>query len=132
MPYLRGHHLICLQFFQGEGYDEAFIKNLKELLNKIEQEGIKITKGSDEVCKSCPHLKNNKCEYNQNSDKKVKEQDEIALKLLNIEESKLLKWDDIKQKLPEVFSEWYKRCCSDCDWLKVCESDPYFRSLKGK
>lgn len=132
MPNLRGHHLICLHFFQGKGYDENFIKNLKELLDKIKQEGVRIIKGADEVCKSCPHLKENRCEYKQESDKKIREQDEIALELLDFKEGDLLKWEDIKQKLPETFSQWYKKFCSDCDWLKVCESNPYFQSLKSE
>ena len=51
---LRGHHLICLNFFKGEGYDEVFIKNLEKILSKMEKENIKVVEDFDDVCKSCP------------------------------------------------------------------------------
>ena len=32
MAKLRGHHLICLHFYEGEGYDEPFIKSLEKVI----------------------------------------------------------------------------------------------------
>jgi hypothetical protein len=29
---LRGHHLICLQFFKGEGYSKIFVENAKQIV----------------------------------------------------------------------------------------------------
>lgn len=130
MPALRGHHLICLNFFQGEGYDEVFIKNLKEILSKVEQESIRITEGIDDVCKSCPYFKNNRCEYEEGADEEIRRQDEMALRLLNIQVGELINWEEIKKRLPEIFSQWYEKYCYDCDWLNVCENNHYFQSLK--
>ena len=28
---LRGHHLICLQFYRGEGYSGGFVSNLQRV-----------------------------------------------------------------------------------------------------
>jgi len=44
---LRGHHLICLNFFRGEGYSEDFIKNIYSVMKK---EKVEIVKGADDVC----------------------------------------------------------------------------------
>lgn len=132
MPVLRGHHLICLHFFHGEGYDEAFVRNLKEVLKKIEQEGVKITDGADDVCKGCPYLKNSRCEYDEDADEEVKEMDEAALRLLNVRRDAILEWNDIKSKLPEIFSLWYANYCYDCDWLKTCKDNLDFQRLKRR
>lgn len=70
MSLLRGHHLICLHFFHGEGYSEAFVRNLKEVLKRAEEE-VKVTDGADDVCRACPYLKNNRCEYDEGEDEEV-------------------------------------------------------------
>lgn len=129
---LRGHHLICLNFFQGKGYDEIFIKNLEKCLNEIQKKEIKIIKGPDDVCKSCPHLKKNRCKYKKGIDKNIRKQDEMALRLLAIKEGDLIKWEDVKQKLPEIFLKWYENYCYNCHWLEVCRNHPYFQILKNK
>jgi hypothetical protein len=126
---LRGHHLICLNFFKGEGYDEVFIKNLKEILGKMEKENIKVVEGFDDICKSCPYLKDGKCQYEEGAEEKIREQDKVALELLKIKEGEIVKWEEIKNKLLEVFSQWYERYCYDCDWLKVCETHQLFQDL---
>jgi len=54
MVILRGHHLICINFFSGKGYDEVFVDNLKGIMKGIDTEVIRITEGPDDVCKSCP------------------------------------------------------------------------------
>lgn len=132
MPVLRGHHLICLHFFQGKGYDETFVRNLREVLEKVEQKGVKITDGVDDVCRSCPYLKNNRCEYDEEADEVVKEMDETALRLLNVRRDTLVGWNDIKSKLSEIFPIWYANYCYDCDWLKTCEDNQEFQRLKKR
>jgi hypothetical protein len=126
---LRGHHLICLNFFKGEGYDELFVKNLEEILSKIEKEYIKVIEGFDDVCKSCPYLKDGKCQYEEGAEEKIREQDKVALDLLNIKEGKIITWEEIKNKLSEVFSQWYEKYCYTCDWLRTCETHQLFQNL---
>jgi len=48
---LRGHHLICLNFFRGEGYSDDFIRNIYEVLKK---EKVEILAGPDEICLKMP------------------------------------------------------------------------------
>ncbi len=129
MVILRGHHLICLHFFNGEGYDKVFIDNLRDILKRIDKEEIKITHGPDDVCKCCPHLKDNICHYDKDAEEEVREMDNEALQLLNIDKDSV-HWGEIKNKLPLIFSQWHDRSCLDCVWLKVCNENKFFKSLK--
>jgi hypothetical protein len=75
MLILRGHHLICLHFFSGEGYDAQFIENLRDVLKRAESEEIEIVSGNDDVCAKCLYLKDHKCAYDENADKEIREMD---------------------------------------------------------
>ena len=48
---LRGHHLLCLQGFQGYGYDEDFVKNMTEINFSRKQKDtlISITNENDDI-----------------------------------------------------------------------------------
>lgn len=56
MVKLRGHHLICLHFFKGEGYSKAFVENLREVVKRAENRTLEIVTGGDDVCAACPEL----------------------------------------------------------------------------
>ncbi|MDM7202774.1 MAG: DUF1284 domain-containing protein [Thermodesulfobacteriaceae bacterium] len=131
MPALRGHHLICLHFFLGDGYNQVFVRTLKEVLNKAEEEEVIITDGADDVCKACPYLMESRCEKEANADEKVKTMDETALMLLNIKKD-IIQWGELKRMIPEIFSTWYANYCYDCEWLKTCEKHPDFQKLKAQ
>ncbi len=61
---LRGHHLVCLHFFKGEGYNPEYIENLREILRRAEAgEEIEVSSGVDDVCRMCPNLKGEICFY---------------------------------------------------------------------
>lgn len=126
---LRGHHLICLQFFSGEGYDEAFVRNLKDVLQRAENEDVEVCDGVDDVCGKCSYIKDNKCQYNEDADEKIKEMDEMALKILRIEQGVKIRWQDVKEKIPAIFPQWYSNYCYECDWLGVCEKNEFYQGL---
>lgn len=128
---LRGHHLICLHFFSGEGYDEVFVRNLKYVLQKAENEEIEVTDGADDVCIKCPHLKDYKCKYTEDADNEIREMDEMALGLLKFGHATGIRWQDIKGKIPEIFPQWFANYCYECDWNKVCEKNEFYQKLKG-
>lgn len=129
MIVLRGHHLICLNFFSGEGYDKFFVDNLREIMKRIDTEVIKITDGPDDVCRSCPYLNEDKCHYDKDADEEVREMDIQALRLLNIK-GENIHWSEVRNKIPLIFSKWYKRYCPDCDWVTVCHKNEFFKNLE--
>lgn len=120
MVKLRGHHLICLHFFRGEGYSEEFVLNLEKVLKEAEKEVV-VVSGADDVCVACPYLEDGICRYSEDSEENITELDRLAIKLLNLQHGSRLKWSDLKEKIGEVLPEWRKYACSDCDWRKVCE-----------
>ncbi len=119
---LRGHHLICLQFYRGEGYDEKFVKNLEAVLSRVEKEGALIVEGADDICSACPYLVDGKCRYSEGSDEEIKYLDVLALNLLDLSPESIVKWKDVKKRIENlgVLEIWMKEACSNCDWRKVC------------
>ena len=114
---LRGHHLICLNFFRGEGYSENFIKNIYSVIGKEE---IEIVEGPDEVCARCPYLKDNMCSSSEYTDEKILFQDKEALKLLGFRPGRIVDWHIISARLPQILGKWKVRFCMDCGYRKVC------------
>ena len=114
---LRGHHLICLNFFRGEGYCDDFIKNIYEVLQK---EKVEIVAGPDEVCSKCPYLKSGKCANNEYSDEMILAQDHEALRLLDFVPGETIEWKMITERLPDILDEWKAQFCAGCGYKKVC------------
>ncbi|HIC90588.1 MAG TPA: DUF1284 domain-containing protein [Syntrophaceae bacterium] len=126
----RGHHLICLQFFRGEGYSENFVAHLHNLLKRVEEElEIEVTGAADDVCMICPYLKNGICCYKEGADEKIRDMDLKALELLKIREGIQVGWKDIREKLPEISGDWARLYCGDCDWKEACEKNPLWSQL---
>lgn len=116
---LRGHHLICLHFFKGEGYTSEFVKNLEVILSKVETREVRIVMGPDDLCKACPNLSGERC---TKGEKKITELELLALNLLKGNPGDTIEWEDIKERLPEILDRWKKRACLDCEYEEVCKS----------
>ncbi|MEW6003071.1 MAG: DUF1284 domain-containing protein [Nitrospirota bacterium] len=129
---LRGHHLICLHFFSGEGYSRDFTENLKVVLRMAKEEVIEIREGPDDICKKCPYLKSGKCLFDEDAEEEIREMDKKALNLLKLSPGRKIKWDEIEKGLPEIFREWSESYCGDCDWRWACEKKVSYQELKNK
>lgn len=130
MPTLRGHHLICLHFFGGEGYDPAFIDNLKETLHAAKTEGLTIKTSSDDICRKCPYLKNGSCRYSENAEDQIRGMDRKALELLSIVPGISVTWEAVSSRIPGAFADWFRSYCIDCEWRPACEKNNYFRKMR--
>ena len=116
-PKLRGHHLICLHFFKGEGYSEEFIENI---YNVLQNPKMQVVDGVDDICAKCPYLKNSKCASREYSDEDIRAQDREALRLLELEPSAIVEWENIAAILPPILDEWKSMFCGECSYLNVC------------
>ncbi len=66
---LRGHHLICLHFYRGEGYSEDYVEHLWKMVKKAEEgEIIEVIAGADDICKACPYLQGDICAHKEGAD----------------------------------------------------------------
>jgi len=127
---LRGHHLICLHFFRGEGYSAEFIGNLEEILKKAEaDEQITVLSDADDFCDMCPYLKGAKCFYEREADQEIRRMDGKALNLLELIVGDIILWTAVKEKLPLVFNRWADEFCNACDWRWACEKNTLFGQL---
>lgn len=118
---LRGHHLLCLQGFQGYGYDEAFVENMGEInrQRKLDNTTISLTNTADDICKSCPNLKDGLCE-NQKQNETIKSMDEQVLSKLD--PSKEYNSLNLFKEVEKNFNskESVSKICSKCMWHKEC------------
>jgi hypothetical protein len=129
---LRGHHLICLHFFTGEGYDPEFIENLREILVRVHSgEKIEICSGADDVCTLCPFLRDRRCRYNTHAENEIQKMDRDATALLKIEPRMKVTWFEMQERLPGIFKRWSADYCRNCTWKTVCEKTAMYKEING-
>ena len=114
---LRFHHLLCLYYFKGYGYDEAFVKNMKEIKERINDEKIMVISSFDDLCFSCPN-KGKSCRWEE----KVLKYDKNIQNLTNINEGDILTYKEILAKLDKVIKSGNRmHACDDCKWSTYCK-----------
>jgi hypothetical protein len=130
---LRGHHLVCLHFFRGEGYNTEYVENLRRILERVEAGAeIEVSAEADDVCGVCPSLKGGKCSYAADAEIGIREMDMTALSLLGLTDRDYVRWADMREKLPEIFPQWTSRYCKACGWRKACEKqEKFYRFADG-
>lgn len=120
--HIRAHHILCIQGFQGYGYDGPFTYNLKKIHSIFfNQKQIKLIVSNDSICKKCPFsgIKNKYClkkNFNaKNFDLKV-------LKILRMKPEQIVKLSHLlfyssqdKNKINRL-----KNLCKDCEWNSKC------------
>ncbi|WP_409199749.1 DUF1284 domain-containing protein [Methanobrevibacter sp. DSM 116169] len=120
---LRGHHLLCLQGFQGYGYDESFVENMKEIKNLINNKNtkIKILNTSDDICKYCPNLTDTGLCIDEKSNLKIQSMDNEVINKLNLDVDEIIS-EDLFNIINNIFksSEDIDPICNNCLWTKEC------------
>jgi uncharacterized protein len=116
---LRGHHLICLVAFQGEGYSEAFARNFHKLqkiyLGQTEKK-VKVIAGPDMACKKCPHLSKNVCTSSTDGpNDRIIALDKKAFKLLKIKPG-IYTIGELHQHLRRLTKPSLHSFCRNCSW----------------
>ena len=118
----RGHHLVCLHFFTGEGYSREFVDNLRRLLLRAgREEEIMVAEGADDVCRACPHLAGSLCVHKPDSEQEIRRLDQLALNLLAVRPGQKVKWEEIRLQVLKAPAEWFSSFCCGCDWVTLCQ-----------
>lgn len=128
-PRLRGHHLLCLHFFVGQGYSPAFVERLEALLRAAAEGEVEVCPGADDLCSACPSLDGERCSHAESADAEVRAMDRRALELLGLAPGRRVEWSEVKRQLPALFSRWHSEFCTGCDWLPACNESREFREI---
>lgn len=147
---LRGHHLLCIQGYQGYGYDKIFEKNLDKIFKLIKDDlkikksisktnekpssnyleskhnkskiQIKLVLEEDEICLCCPNLNDlNECQ-NTFIDSKIKNKDREVLNKTKLDINKYYPSSEIFKIVNESLKtkKDVKNICGSCSWQEKC------------
>lgn len=113
---LRPHHLLCLQNYQGKGYDEAFVRNMNGIVGRLSESPdtwVRLVSGGDDVCACCPNY-TEQCR----SEKKVLRFDRNARDMFDLEED-LYRWEELCRIVrTDLTPEKMKQICGGCEWAE--------------
>lgn len=118
---VRGHTLLCLQGFRGEGYSPDFVENLSRIHRRLAgapETAVEVVAGPDQVCAACPNLGSEGCRLNgPGSEGEMREQDEAVMRRLGIESGAVLSWGEILRRISgKVGGEDLVEICGSCRW----------------
>lgn len=119
---LRGHHLVCLHYYQGKGYAPDFVEKLTALISRAETgEEIEVVLGADDVCRTCPNLSNGQCAHKEGAEQEIRTLDEMARSFLAVDAGDQVSWQELKNKVGSAPEDWFASFCKGCDWLSLCD-----------
>lgn len=131
---IRGHHFLCILGFRGFGYDEKFVKNMDEIIRKLNNEHdmlIKAVDSVDNICSMCPNNVNGECTEEEYPGS-VKVKDKVILKILGIEVGEVVRYKDVVDKIKEnMTEEKMMNICKDCEWFNLGYCLEGIKKLKG-
>ncbi len=117
---LRAHHGMCLAFFEGKGYNNAFTENMAKIQADMKKDTVlTIIDGADVICHSCPRLQEEVCSGQEQTgtyDRKV-------LAYCGIEQNAILTWQAFSALISERIFRAGKRkeICGSCGWSYLCD-----------
>jgi hypothetical protein len=121
---LRGHTLLCLQGFRGEGYSQGFTENLAAIhrsLNGNPGHPVELVEEPDTVCGACPHRAPDGCSLNgSGSEAGMQAQDRQVLKRLGLARGSVVRWRDVLARIRlSIKGSDLPDICGQCRWLPL-------------
>ena len=121
---LRGHTLLCLQGFRGEGYSSEFTSNMAAISRTLTDHPevlVKVLASPDGVCAACPHRHLSGCMLNgERSEEEMIEQDHEVLRRLGLKVGDRVCWYDILARIrTSVTGDDLPSICGGCRWLPL-------------
>ncbi len=121
---LRGHHLICLQFYRGQGYSDEFVANLERVHDAAADTPALVVSGPDDVCGSCPGLgSDGTCRHPDTGEAEALRIDSLALQLVDCAIGETISLSTARTRLasdPAACDRWRAESCATCPWCHVC------------
>lgn len=122
---IRAHHLLCVQGYQGYGYDSLFTANLtriRQLFDKAPQSWTKVVAANDIVCACCPHAGEHGCEKDQTAAARIRTMDLTILDRLNLIEGANQRIGALLTLVNTTFKtrSRLQGICDNCRWQAQC------------
>jgi hypothetical protein len=121
---LRGHTLLCLQGFRGEGYSPDFTNNLAAIHRRLSENHdhpVELVDEPDAVCGACPHRAPAGCTLNgTGSEEGMQAQDRHVLKRLGLTGGSVVRWRDVLERIRvSIRGSDLPNICGSCRWLPL-------------
>ena len=118
--FIRPHHMLCLQFFEGKGYSDEFVDNMMCVRQRLEQENptVNIVEETDDICSDCPNCIGGKCK----DEESVKGHDARVYEQVIHEVGKCASWKDITDAIQKniIKAGKVREVCVQCQWSDIC------------
>jgi hypothetical protein len=121
---IRGHTLLCLQGFRGEGYSPDFVQSMAAIHRELAAEPdrvVEVVEAPDAVCGACPHLVSSGCSLNgSDSERGMQAQDQHVLGLLGLQPGTKVRWREVLERIrASVKGSDLPEICGSCRWLPL-------------
>ena len=121
---LRGHHLLCLHGFRGEGYSPEFVANMYLVRDRLRVSpalDVELLASPDDICAACPHLCGNACiRKDEGSEERMREKDLAVLSRLGFSPGDEVPSRALFGRVAEVFGDGeIGDLCSSCRWYPL-------------
>lgn len=121
---LRGHTLLCLQGFRGEGYSPDFVENMATIyrvLTEDPENWVEVVASPDAICGACPHQETSGCTLNgDRSEEEMRDQDRVVLEKLGLEVGDRIRWWELLERIQRsVSGDDLPSICGTCRWLPL-------------
>ncbi len=119
---LRPHHGLCLAYFEGKGYSDAFTENMQRMLETLTKAEVRIrlVTETDEICAACPHNEQGVC----TEDKRVRGFDQRVLQFCGLSSGQILLFHDFTSKVQNniLSADRLSQVCAGCQWEDICRN----------
>ena len=133
MLLLRPHHINCIFFYKGLGYNDDCVTGMNSVLSLIKNTPnvkINLIVNCDNLCARCPNMLTNKvCISNEN----VTKLDHNTLKVYDLKENQEYTFTEIINTIYKNFDRAkFHKICSSCNWYKegVCNDTIILAQIK--
>lgn len=116
---IRAHHGMCINFFEGKGYNSGFTAHMADVIQGLQRNPlICLSMQKDEICTKCPNNINGIC----NTEEKVFEYDRKVISMRGLSEGMILPYDDFRKAVYENILVLNRReeICENCQWNSIC------------
>jgi hypothetical protein len=122
---IRAHHLLCIQGFQGYGYDGGFVAHLGGIiafLRKNPAQTVQIVAVCDDICAKCPHTNGEICAKDEGADARIKATDRNVLSGIEVCENTSMRFSQATELVNRAFKarKDVEHICGGCGWQKDC------------